>query len=708
MNDEPSELAELETAIAALVDRLRLQDRETYYQSIQLARFMELFFNGIQALFFDSQLGDFRTIDTTIKAAFPNVTGGSSDYRKVINLIRGHIESIISALTAVIPGTRFGPKNPEDEVDVTTAKASESTAKYIATHNDVKTLFARAVYVLFTQGPVAVYNYSKRDKAFGLITDTSYQLGESTVNDSFCPMCGTPLSIGEETPEPFQFCSSCEQLVEPHVEQETIPTAQQIDVIYPDAREIIEVYGVKNVRFPMTAAGQDEIGYIMLSGEYDEAQLEFFYPGKLFSPARGDEFEGRRAREPLTGLTRFSQLVTVDRVWLRPWEYNLLTDELKAQAMQYFPDGMYVVLNGSTVLDMRPESLDEHWTLIVNPLSERLYFYPLALSAVPIQRLINKLINQIIETVDQGVPVNFVDPDVLDLDEWEQSEAEVGAWYNVKSRIRDKDLSAGFHQTRSTNLPTEVYKFLDQLQDLLQFVLGSFPSIYGGPGSGSGTLGEYERSRVQALQRLDLPLSWIRSMWAKVMRKSVFEFIKEIRQDIAIPQAQGDSYAAIWIKQADLLGKTTDTITETDAAFPTTIAELSARITQWLETNNPIMTQLLTDPQNISRTANLLGLDGFYIPGENQRNAELDEIRQLLMSPPGPDGMPTILPDPNVDDHQLRVSTLQSWAVSPFGMNAKVNNPDGYANVMAHLMIHNQYLAMMQQQAVEPDKREVT
>jgi len=56
--------------------------------------------------------------------------------------------------------------------------------------------------------------------------------------------------------------------------------------------------------------------------------------------------------------------------------------------------------------------------------------------------------------------------------------------------------------------------------------------------------------------------------------------------------------------------------------------------------------------------------------------------------------MPTIIPELNVDDHNVEIGICQTWLRSLEGQLAKVENPQGYQNVIAHLDIHMQ----MQQQ----------
>ena len=52
--------------------------------------------------------------------------------------------------------------------------------------------------------------------------------------------------------------------------------------------------------------------------------------------------------------------------------------------------------------------------------------------------------------------------------------------------------------------------------------------------------------------------------------------------------------------------------------------------------------------------------------------------------------------EPEVDEDPTHISTARDWAVSEAGLDAKVTNPQGYAYVIQHIMMHQQNLAMTQ------------
>jgi hypothetical protein len=67
---------------------------------------------------------------------------------------------------------------------------------------------------------------------------------------------------------------------------------------------------------------------------------------------------------------------------------------------------------------------------------------------------------------------------------------------------------------------------------------------------------------------------------------------------------------------------------------------------------------------------------------------------------PGANGtpitVPTVEPELEVDDHAVEAEICKDWLRSDEGQIAKIENPGGYANVVAHLTVHNEMLSLMQ------------
>jgi hypothetical protein len=87
-------------------------------------------------------------------------------------------------------------------------------------------------------------------------------------------------------------------------------------------------------------------------------------------------------------------------------------------------------------------------------------------------------------------------------------------------------------------------------------------------------------------------------------------------------------------------------------------------------------------------------LNEFILPNQDDVQKQMEEILQLLQSPPiptdvtgGPE-IPTIQIDMELDNHVVEAATTRKWLISPAGRDAKVSNPEGYLNVLLHFKAH--------------------
>jgi hypothetical protein len=102
-----------------------------------------------------------------------------------------------------------------------------------------------------------------------------------------------------------------------------------------------------------------------------------------------------------------------------------------------------------------------------------------------------------------------------------------------------------------------------------------------------------------------------------------------------------------------------------------------------------------------------IGLTDFFVPGEDDRNHQYDEIKLLVDSEPMPNPMdpmnpevPSVDVDPLMENHAIEFEICRKWAISPAGQQCKMDNEPGYRNVLLHAKLHYMFMqqnAMMQQ-----------
>lgn len=116
-----------------------------------------------------------------------------------------------------------------------------------------------------------------------------------------------------------------------------------------------------------------------------------------------------------------------------------------------------------------------------------------------------------------------------------------------------------------------------------------------------------------------------------------------------------------------------------------------------------------------------IGLNDLQVPGEEQRVKTFKDIEQMEHVPPqqgqpvpaepptpmNPQGtpaqppplIPSVEPDPDVDNLKVAGETAKTWLISDAGQEAKVNNPPWYLNVKLYAMACTQLqkLAMLKE-----------
>jgi hypothetical protein len=293
-----------------------------------------------------------------------------------------------------------------------------------------------------------------------------------------------------------------------------------------------------------------------------------------------------------------------------------------------------------------------------------------------------------------GIADTFVDQGVVNLTEYAKTANVPGMMYEVKNQNPGRPISDYFYQLKTATMSKELDAFMDKLETAGQFVTGAFPSVFGGPQANSGgTLGEYEQSRNQSLQRLSLPWKMLSEWWSLVITKCTASFIENMLEDEKYTKPQGSSFVNVWIRRTDLVGKVGKTSSQSSEQFPLSWAQKGAIIFKLLGLSNEGITQTILSPDNIDAVSRTFGLTDLKMPGENDRLKQLAEISQMLRGE-------AIMPDQMLDNHELEAGVCRNWLVSLEGQDSKLSNPQGYQLVYQHFIAHNQIVQqkMMEQQ----------
>jgi hypothetical protein len=734
---------EIKHSLKTLVDLFDREDDQSRQRQIRQWKRLMYMWSGITKMWWSETAHDWRIFD--------DATEGSDDqsyYDKTINVFRAYLESIIAAMSATVPGVKCKPDDANNVNDVLTAKGGTKISELIYSHNDAPLLWSKALFIYCTQGMIAAYNYTDKSREYGLINSADYKDVEEKQQSYNCPKCQKSLdslnimaAIEKELIEDDEYdpgeddvdlhtlisndkiiCEECQQEIDPELKEEVITVTRMVGMTQkPKARQIIEVEGGLFVKVPNYARCQKECPYLEYAYETHVSFVYAKYP-KLRkenkdvtseSDSSGNNLYARWGRLAPAYYGEYpSNTPTVRNWWLRPDSFESLGDENRVKELkEKFPDGCKVVFINEQFAEACNESLDDHWTLTYNPLSEFIHFDPLGLLLTSIQEITNDLVSLTVQTIEQGIPQTFVDPTVVNLKAYREAEVMPGAIYGAKPKS-GKALSDSFYEVKTAQLSQEVGPFATQIQEMGQLVSGAMPSLFGGSQANSSrTASQYAMSRAQSLQRLQTPWKMLTFWWKNIFGKVIPAYIKDMKDDERIVKQMGNNWLNVIIKKSEMDGKIGEVELEAADDLPMTTAQVRDLVMQLFNLNNPKIMEIIGSPANLPLLQTTFGLNDLHLPGEDDREKQLEEIQELMNAAPTmgmgqpdpvtgqaqPQPESSIQPELMVDSHDIEAEICRIWLVSEAGRQAKVDNNEGYQNVLLHMKTHIMMMQQLQQ-----------
>lgn len=722
---------EVQLLLKQLVDHFHQDDYTVRQNQIRTWRRLKMLWENFQTTYYSEVAHDWRLPAEVIN----DQNSDQAYYDKPVNVYRAYLESIIAALSVTIPGIKCFPDDAENTEDINTAKAGDKIAKLIYRHNDVPLLWLHALFVFVTEGMVAGYNYSDEDSSYGTYKEQQFESKIETHIISTCPNCGEQLDdelstqpgmdLKQIPPQPMQ-CPSCQALVVPELNEDNREIEELVKETNKNkSRQCIEALGGLFVKVPNWARCQDDCTYLIYSYEthYTNALHKYPHLREKIDCGVFDPYEVWGRLSPQYRNEYPKEQVTCRYAWFRPSAYNILKDDQMAVLQRNFPDGVCVELVNEVYAAARPAKLDDDWTLTYNPMSNYIHCDPIGLLLVSVQEITNDLISLVIQTIEHGIGQTFADPKVLDFKGYRQLETAPGQIFPAKASA-GKSLGDGFFEVKTATLSQEVMPFQQEVQSLGQLVSGALPSLFGGAMEEQKTASGYAMSRAQALQRLQNVWKMFTIWWKQIFSKAIPKYIANMTEDEKEVELKKDGgFVNSWIRMIELNGSIGKYELEANENLPQTWSQRKDTIMQLLQMPIPEVAQMLFAPENRAFFKEAIGLDDFFIPGEEYRQFYLEKIRELLQSVPmtDPTGMdqmgqpmeqelPSVEVDPDFDNPQIGFEMIRNWMLGEEAKLAKTENPDGYRNVLLYgkqmMMIIQQQMMMQQMMAQQSGQGE--
>ncbi len=733
---------DIQRLLKQVADHFDLEDKAVRERQIRTWRKLKLYWNSFTNIWYDEVAHDWRIWDEQQQADDHQ----GAYYDKPVNVFRAYLESIIAALSVTIPSIKCYPDDADNSDDLETAKAGDRIADLVYKHNNVQLLWLHALYIYCTEGLIACYSYPKEDESYGTYDKKEYE--DTTEEQYVCPECQSALGDDvftdsekdEYMPDDDDVelhdaienkhetvCPQCGAMLDPSLQKTPYVVQRLVGITQqPKTRQCMEVYGGLYVKVPNYVMKQPDTPYLRFSYEthYSCAIERFPHLANKLGPSnsmRGsvDQYEAWARLSPQYNTEYPTNTITINNYWFRPWAFNVLNEEDAKKLKKKFPDGAKYIKINECYASACNESLDDCWTLTHNPLSDYLHHDPLGMLLTSIQDITNDLVSLVLQTIEHGIPQTFADPSVLNFNAYKQSEVAPGSIFPAKPAT-GKGMGDAFYEVKTATLSQEVLPFSESIQQFGQLVSGALPSLFGGQQEGSKTASEYSMSKSSALQRLQTPWKMLTIWWKEIFGKVIPSYIKDVVEDEHYVQKdQNGDFINVFIRKAQLQGKIGNVELEASENLPMTWMQKKDVIMQLMQATNPEILAALASPENLPLLSEAIGLEDFSIPGEADRTKQYEEIKMLINSqpiemppdpmmmqqsmtmgapPPQPQSMPSVEVDPIVDNHQVESEICRTWAISLAGRQCKIENPQGYQNVLLHMKAH---LDIVAQQAMQ-------
>ena len=700
---KPEKIEKYEPLLTSLVDNFTTENRAYRERRMREWKKLDLYWHGVFYFYWDE---DKQDISFNLDEDDDDV-----NFNRAANIYKAHGESIVSAIGSSFPHVVFFPEDADDADDITAAKAKTSLAKLIRKHNGLDLLLLKATFILFNQDYVACWNKSVRDKKYGIFR-FSVIVEEDEVEGE--PELPAEVEAQLEKQESLDFGEDEAALQEEEGKPELVEEEQI------RSRQILDIYGPRNVEIANYVRDMKHAPYLILRQDFSPAELKWQFP--MFADKIDeytDDSQEYWTRTPFNSNSDAETGTAVHEIiWLRPWALNAVGTEHEGIAnslVKEAPKGIRIDRINDMIVKISEEDLDEHWTISKNPFSDTIHSDPIGRPLVDMQEMVNDVLNFTIDTIGHGVGETFVDPTVLDTEQYRDSYHKPGDMTGVKARPNEQ-LSQSFYQNKPAQLSGEIDRFSQYLENTSQLVSGSFPSVYGGEIEGSRTASEYAQSRQQALQRLGIIYKILKRFILEVMDISVTDFAKNMLEKENFVVKQGNNFVNNWIYKAELTGNTGDVNIEGGAELPVSWSKVRDTIFELMQTNNPLIQAIFAEPQNIVIFKNIIGIPELILPGETSRDKQWAEIAQLLTEQPAsqqaqeapnpeqilgqeqaqPQQTSSIPTNYDLDDDIVELSICKYWINSEQGQFTRKTNPAGYENVVLHAQEHQQNLMLRQ------------
>lgn len=519
----------------------------------------------------------------------------------------------------------------------------------------------------------------------------------------------------------------------------------------PKGGELITPYGVLEVKVPINMRDRASFPFIQLSFEIDLNSAKSMYPHISANisggqPGPGEYNFDRTTRIATTQGIRLltqtgdtvAQLPTWQRTWIRPSFFASIDTEADRKFFESnFPDGMMVAFVGDTYAESRNESMDDHWE-VCHPVRGDGQSTPASgYLIMAVQDCFNDLTDLQMETHMKAIPAIYGDKGLFDFAAISKTKAGPGAHFPTKRELEpEENINYKIFAEPVPDLPASAAQFYQGLMGPIpQFLTGIYPAGLGDADPNNETKGGILALRDASRGQQGVAWKAFRHSWSRAMEQSIRigAYFRAANAEGGKIQISSPGNAETIVDLEDLHEGNFFCVPDGDESYPRTHEDRQIAynsLVQAATAGNMGAAAILAEPKNAIVLKDVLSIPGLVIPGADETEKQLGEIKQLMdeapipnidaqaqfaiatiaakltgkPAPPAPPIQvmfrPSVGIDADFDNHVIEDKAGTDWINSPAGQQAKLEEPEGFMNVRLHLLMHRAEIDKQKQGAL--------
>jgi hypothetical protein len=557
---------------------------------------------------------------------------------------------IVSALSREIPKVDFYPANPEWGPDIIAAEEADRFKEIWARNNNLHELLVQCARIFWNEDRVLLWTrYNLDGQKYGFEEDQ----GTPTVpEDELNPPDRTP--TGQEGQEDFLQVTESES--EGGSDIDGLLTASGVgnNGKKPLGMEVTTAHGKLDHKVPISVDNTCEMVFVQLMLDYDVAMVRGMFPwiaSKINPGTDGqsatqlDRIARENVRQAVLGAyvtgDSLSRHTTVKYTWMRPSMFldGSVSDEVKAELLEAFPDGVLLARAGQEYAFSRNEKMDDHIAIAHPSAGKGQNRRSMGTALISVQKRINDWVDLLDDFFKRTVPKKWMNAEAFDMDAIKKQPnipGDIGPFQPQPGLTTESQyIMVEPVPTPQPALPDFIKWFITTLSEEIS---GALPSLFGNA-TGENTVGNAVIQRDQALQRVGCPWNNIQDLFAIAARQAV-KCAAECRDGKKITQNLGPGQGNVSVNTANLLGGNVLCYPESNPSIPETEEQKAVKIMSMVDKaiTAPAtpFAQWVFSPSNLAETASALRMKNYKVQGASSVTKQRCEFETLLRGGPMP------------------------------------------------------------------------